>query len=147
MAKKSGNKSSTSTPPESTNEEALKQRKKLARREAKLMLAIAAAKKNLKRAQKKESKAKARLEEQSAEVHTLEMRLEELQAPSVESANENPPQIVETEEQQVQTESESVIAWRHLAIASSYIPFPRYAQPRHSWASMLLEASSRTFLH
>jgi beta-phosphoglucomutase-like phosphatase (HAD superfamily) len=64
----------------------LKRQKKQARREAKLMLAIEAAKKDLKKVQKKQSKALARLEERSSTLHTLEARLEELRAQSPQAA-------------------------------------------------------------
>ncbi len=62
MAKTASDKPSTSA------DEALKQRKKQARREAKLMLAIEKAKKDLKKAQK------------NIFLHTLETRLTELHA-------------------------------------------------------------------
>jgi hypothetical protein len=61
-----------------------KRRKKQARREAKLMLAIEAAKK----AQKKQSRAQARLEERSTYVQTLEARLAELRAQSPQAATD-----------------------------------------------------------
>jgi hypothetical protein len=68
--------------PSVSAEKVLKRQKKQARREAKLMLAIEAAKKDLKKAQKKQSKALARLEARSTTLHTLEARLEELHAQS-----------------------------------------------------------------
>ena len=55
MAKKASDKPSASA------EEALKRRKKQARQEAKLMMEIEEANKDLKKAQKKQSKAQARL--------------------------------------------------------------------------------------
>ena len=67
-------------------EKVLKRQKKQARREAQLMLEIEAAKKDLKKAQKKQSKALARLEEQNITLHTLEARLEELRAQSPQAA-------------------------------------------------------------
>jgi hypothetical protein len=88
-------------------EEALKRQKKQARREARLMLAIEAAKKDLKKAQKQQSKAQGRLEEQSTALHTLEVRLEELRAPGPETAIETSPPIAELEQQPAHTEPES----------------------------------------
>ncbi len=79
--------SDTDPSPESATE-ALKRRKKQARREATLMLAIEEAKKAQKKAQKKQSKAQARLEERSTTLHTLEARLEELRAQSPQAATD-----------------------------------------------------------
>jgi chromosome segregation ATPase len=67
--------------PSVSAEKVLKRQKKQARREAKLMLAIKAAKKDLKKAQ-------ARLEERSTTLHTLEARLEELRAQSPQAATD-----------------------------------------------------------
>ena len=64
----------------------LKRQKKQARREAKLMLAIEAAKKDLKKAQKKQLKIQACLEERSTALYTLEAQLEELHAQSLQAA-------------------------------------------------------------
>jgi hypothetical protein len=100
----------TSDKPSASADKTLKRQKKQARREAKLMLEIEAANKDLKRAQKKQSKAQACLEEQSAYVHTLETRLEELRAPSLVSAIEMPPDSAELERQQEPSELESSIA-------------------------------------
>jgi hypothetical protein len=100
----------TSDKPSASAEEALKRQKKQARREAKLMLEIEEANKDLKKAQKKQSKAQARLEERSAYVHTLETRLEELRAPSLEPAIEMPLDSAELERQQVPSELEGSIA-------------------------------------
>ena len=100
----------TSDTPSASAEEALKRQKKQARREAKLMLEIEEANKDLKKAQKKQSKAQARLEERSAYVHTLETRLEELRAPSLEPAIEMPPDSAELERQQEPSEPEGGIA-------------------------------------
>jgi hypothetical protein len=100
----------TSDKPSASAEEALKRQKKQARREAKLMLEIEEANKDLKKAQKMQSKAQARLEEQSAYVHTLETRLEELRAPSLEAAIQTPPDSTELERQQEPSELESGIA-------------------------------------
>ena len=72
--------------PSVSAQKGLKRQKKQARREAKLVLAIEAAKKDLKKAQKKQSKALARLEERSTTLHTLEARLEELRAQSTQAA-------------------------------------------------------------
>ena len=72
--------------PSISAEKVLKRQKKQARREAKLMLEIEAAKKDLNKAQKKQSKAKARLEERSTTLHTLEAHLEELRAQSPQAA-------------------------------------------------------------
>jgi hypothetical protein len=68
--------------PSDSAEKVLKRQKKQARREAKLILEIKAVKKDLKKAQKKQSKALARLEEQNITLHALEARLEELRAQS-----------------------------------------------------------------
>src|SRR5205809_1114127 len=104
MAKTTSGKSSSST------EVALKRQKKQARREAKLMLAIEEANKDLKKAQKKQSKAQALLEERSAYVHTLETRLEELRAPSLEPAIEIPSDRAEFERPQEPSKPERGIA-------------------------------------
>ena len=72
--------------PSVSAQKVLKRQKKQARREAKLMLAIEAAKRDLKKAQKKQSKALARLEERSTALHTLEAQLEELRARSSQAA-------------------------------------------------------------
>ncbi len=100
----------TSDTPSASAGEALKRQKKQARREAKLMLEIEEANKDLKKAQKKQSKAQARFEERSAYVHTLETRLEELRAPSLEPAIEMPQVSAELERQQVPSELEGSIA-------------------------------------
>jgi len=103
MAKSARDKPSTSA------EEELKRRKKQARQEAKLMLEIEAAKRDLKKAQKRQSKAQARLEERSTYVQTLEARLAELRAPGPEPEIAAPPQSAELEHQQEQAEMESSI--------------------------------------
>ena len=74
------------------------------------MLEIEEANKDLTKAQKKQSKAQARLEERSAYVHTLETRLEELRALSLEPAIEMPSDSAELERQQESSELESGIA-------------------------------------
>jgi len=73
----------------------LKRQKKQARREAKLMLAIEAAKKDLKKAQKKQLKIQARLEERSSALYTLEAQLEELHAQSLQAATGAEPRLLE----------------------------------------------------
>ncbi|HEY6410147.1 MAG TPA: hypothetical protein VIY29_22045 [Ktedonobacteraceae bacterium] len=85
--------------PSVSAEKVLKRHKKQARREAKLMLAIKAAKKDLKKAQKQQSMAQARLEERSTTLHTLEARLEELRIQS--------PQAVTDETSQSTTDAEA----------------------------------------
>jgi len=100
----------TSDKPSTSAEEASKRRKKQARQEVKLMLEIEEANKDLKKAQKRQSKAQARLEARSAYVHTLETRLEELRAPSLEPAIETPPDSAELERQQEPSELDSGIA-------------------------------------
>jgi predicted RNase H-like nuclease (RuvC/YqgF family) len=90
-------------------EQALKRRKKQARREAKLMLEIEKAQKDLKQAQKQQSKAQARLEAQSTSLQTLEARLAELRAQSLEPEIGTPPQSAELEHQQEPSELESSI--------------------------------------
>ncbi len=100
----------TSDKPSTSAEEVLKRQKKQARREAKLMLEIENAKKDLKKAQKKQFKAQVRLEEQSAYAHMLEMRLEELRAPGLEPAIEMPLDSAELERPQEPSEPEGGIA-------------------------------------
>jgi hypothetical protein len=95
--------------PSASAEQALKRQKKQARREAKLMLEIEAAKKGLKTAQKKQSKAQARLEARSTYLQKLEAQLEELRTPGPEPEIETPPQIAELEHQQEPSELESSI--------------------------------------
>jgi hypothetical protein len=99
MAKKASDKPSASA------EEALKRRKKQARQEAKLMLAIEEANKDLKRAQKKQAKAQALVEAQSAHVQTLEARMAELRVPAPEPEMVAPPQNAEIEYQQEPSET------------------------------------------
>ncbi len=77
----------TSDKPSASAAEALKRQKKQARREAKLMLEIEEANKDLKKARKKQSKAQAQLEVRSTSLHTLEAKLAELRAPSLEPAH------------------------------------------------------------
>ena len=84
--------------PSVSAEKVLKRQKKQARREAKLMLEIEAAKKDLNKAQKEQSKAQARLEERSATLHTLEARLEELHAQSPQAATGAEPTSLLSEE-------------------------------------------------
>src|SRR6266702_2844382 len=100
--------SDTDPSPESATE-ALKRRKKQARQEAKLMLAIEEAKKAQKKAQKRQSKAQARLEARTTSVQTLEARLAELRAPGPEPEIAASPQSAELEHQQEQAEMESSI--------------------------------------
>jgi hypothetical protein len=95
--------------PTASAEERLKRRKKQARQEAKLMLEIEEAKKDLKKAQKKQSKAQARLEARSTYVQTLEARLAELRAQSLEPEIAAPPQSAELEQEQEQAELASSI--------------------------------------
>lgn len=104
MTKKASNKPSTSA------EEALKQQKKQARQEAKLMLEIDEAKKAQTKAQKQQSKTLARLEARSTYVRSLEARLAELRAPGPEPESETLPQPAELEHQQEQSEIESGFA-------------------------------------
>jgi len=99
--------------PSAPAEEALKLQKKQARREAKLMLEIEEAKKQLKNAQKKQSKAQALVETRSTNVQSLETRLTELRAQSLEPEIETPPQSAEIEHQQELSEMESGFASSH----------------------------------
>jgi hypothetical protein len=99
MAKKASDKPSASA------EEALKQRKKQARQEAKLLLAIEEANKDLKKAQKKQAKAQALVEAQSAHVQTLEAKMAELRVPGPEPEIVAPPQSAELEYQQEPSET------------------------------------------
>ena len=73
--------------PSVSAEKVLKRQKKQARREAKLMLEIEAAKKDLNKAQKKQSKAQARLEERSTTLHTLEAQSGRTSRPKPTSCN------------------------------------------------------------
>lgn len=84
--------------PSVSAQKVLKRQKKQARREAKLMLAIEAAKRDLKKAQKKQSKALARLEERSTALHTLEAQLEELHARSSQAVTGVVPTSLLSEE-------------------------------------------------
>jgi hypothetical protein len=95
--------------PDASAEQALKRRKKQARREAKLMLEIEEAQKDLKQAQKQQSKAQARMEARSNSLQTLEARLAELRAQSLEPEIGTPPQSAELEQQQEPSELESSI--------------------------------------
>jgi hypothetical protein len=97
----------TSDKPSASAEEALKRRKKQARQEAKLMLAIEEANKDLKRAQKKQAKAQALVEAQSAQVQTLEAHMALLRAPGPEPEMVAPPQSAELEYQQEPSETGS----------------------------------------
>jgi hypothetical protein len=92
--------------PSASADKVSKRQKKQARREAKLMIEIEAAKKDLKKSQKKQSKALARLEEQNTTLHILEARLEELRAQSQQAATDEtsqstpdaePPSLAEEE--------------------------------------------------
>ena len=107
MAKKASDK------PSAPAEEALKRQKKQARREAKLMLEIEEAKKQLKNAQKKQSMAQTLVEARSTSVQSLEARLTELRATTPEPEIETPPQSAEIERQQEQSELESGFASSH----------------------------------
>jgi hypothetical protein len=100
----------TSDKPSASAEEALKRRKKQARQEAKLMLEIEAVNTDLKKAQKRQSKAQARLEARSTSLQTLEAKLAELRAPSLEPEITAPSQSAELERQQEPSELESGIA-------------------------------------
>jgi hypothetical protein len=99
MAKKASNK------PSVTAEGALSRQKQLARQEAKLMLAIEEANKDLKKAQKKQAKAQALVEAQSAHVQTLEAKMAELRAPGQEPEIVASPQSAELEYQQESSET------------------------------------------
>ena len=99
--------------PSAPAEEALKLQKKQARREAKLMLEIEEAKKQLKNAQKKQSKAQALVETRSTNVQSLEARLTELRTATPEPEIETPPQSIEIEHQHEQSEMESGFASSH----------------------------------
>jgi hypothetical protein len=103
MAKSTGDKPSASA------EEGLQRQKKQARKEAKLMLAIEEANKDLKKAEKKFAKAQTRREAQSANLRALEASLSELRAQGPESKVDTPPQSTGFEYQQEQPEMESGI--------------------------------------
>ena len=104
MAKKASDKLSTPA------EEALKRQKKQARQEAKLMLEIEEAKKQLKNAQKKQSNAQVVVEARNTYVQSLEARLTELRTPIPEPEIETLPQHAQLELLQEQSEIESEIA-------------------------------------
>ena len=93
--------------PSATDDEALQRQKKQARKEAKLMLAIEEAKKDLKKAEKKIAKAETRKESRSAYLFTLEASLAELRAQSTESKVDTSPPGSGFEYQQEQPEMES----------------------------------------
>ena len=95
--------------PSATADEALQRQKKQARKEAKLMLAIEEANKDLKKAEQKIAKAQARKEARSAYLFTLEASLAELRAQSPESTVDKPLQSAAVEYQQEQPEMESGI--------------------------------------
>ncbi len=105
--------------PSFSAEKVLKRQKKQIRREAKLMIEIEAAKKGLKKSQKKQSKALARLEEQNTTLHILEARLEELRAQSQQAATDEtsqsttdaePPSLAEDEtEEEAMQQSEMAL--------------------------------------
>jgi len=95
--------------PSASAEEALQRQKKQARKEAKLMLAIEEAKKDLKQAEQKIAKAQTRKEARSAYLFTLEASLAELRAQSPESKVDTPPPGTGWEYQQEQPEMESGI--------------------------------------
>src|SRR6266568_5893179 len=95
--------------PSASTEEALQRQKKQARKEAKLMLAIEEAKKDLKQAEQKIAKAQTRKEARSAYLFTLEASLAELRAQSPESKVDTPPPGTGWEYQQEQPEMESGI--------------------------------------
>jgi hypothetical protein len=77
------------------------------------MLEIEEAKKQLKNAQKKQSKAQTLVEARSTNVQSLEARLTELLTPIPEPEIETPPQSAEIEHQQEQSETESGLASSH----------------------------------
>jgi hypothetical protein len=77
------------------------------------MLEIEEAKKQLKNAQKKQSKAQTLVEARSTYVQSLEARLTELLTPIPEPEIETPPQSAEIEHQQEQSETESGFASSH----------------------------------
>jgi chromosome segregation ATPase len=91
-----------SNKPPTAAEEALKQQKKQARQEAKLMLEIKEAEKAEMKAQKKLSKAQERLEAKSRYVQTLEARLAEFRATVPEPEIEVSPHHEELEHLQEQ---------------------------------------------
>ena len=95
--------------PTASAEEALQRQKKQARKEAKLMLAIEEAKKDLQQAEQKIAKAQTRKEARSAYLFTLEASLAELRAQSPESKVDTPPPGTGWEYQQEQPEMESGI--------------------------------------
>jgi Domain of unknown function (DUF5679) len=93
--------------PSASAEEALQRQKRQARKEAKLMLAIEEANKDLKKAEQKIAKAQARKEARSAYLFTLEASLAEFRAQGPESKVDTPPQSTGFEYQQEQPEMES----------------------------------------
>jgi hypothetical protein len=96
--------------PSVSTEKVLKRQKKQSRREAKLMLVIKEAKRDLKKAQKQQLKAQVRLEKRSTSLHTLEARLAELRASSSQAASDAISPEATGEHQQAQAELESSIA-------------------------------------
>lgn len=72
-----------------------------------LLLVIEEAQKDLKKAEKKQAKAQARLEAQNTSLHPLEARLAELRSQSPEPESVTPLNIAELEHQQEPSELES----------------------------------------
>lgn len=73
-------------------DETRKQRKKLAKREAKLMLALEQAKGLVQKAEQKVTKAQAKLEKRSTRLHKLEAQARGAKGTAVQAAGESPTQ-------------------------------------------------------
>ncbi len=99
----------TSNASHESAKKALKSRKKQARQEAKLMLAIEEANRDLEKAQKKQSKAQAYLEAQRATLQSLEAKLVELHIHGLEPAIDISPSSAELDDQQEPSELESSV--------------------------------------
>lgn len=69
-----------------------KQRKKLAKREAKLMLALEQARGQVQKAEQKVTKAQAKLEKRSTRLHKLEAQARGAKGAAVQAAGESPMQ-------------------------------------------------------
>ena len=91
MAKKN------STPPAVEEVDEQKNRKKQAKKEAKMMLEIEEAKVSIQKAEKKLAKAQARLEARNTNLHTLEAELNEFRASHEETEVEAQPGSSEQE--------------------------------------------------
>jgi hypothetical protein len=83
-------KTATTEPDVSQKDEARRQRKKQAKQEAKTMLKIERAKKDVKKAQKKVARAQSNFDESQAYLHNLEEKLQQIRSPQEAQTEEAP---------------------------------------------------------